>query len=131
MNKQIKKTKDKAHLEYRKDLFEQYLKTAKQLKRQMEPLFNTGIDTERKICSLSIKEKENFSYFFPQQMIDDFREFLDKILQFKKFPNRCKPFEEFLFKDGTRYSLCACYKKFSALNELEISYAEDVAQYDM
>lgn len=130
MNKMIKNAKNKAHIKYRKELFKRYMKTVKRLKKQMKPLFKKGKDSKRMICSLSIKKK-GYSYFFPQEMIDDFNEFLDNLLQIKKFPENAKPFEEFLFQDGSRYSLCSCYQQFTVLNEIEIAYAEDIARYDV
>lgn len=131
MNKKIKKVKDKTHCMYREDLFRLYRKTAKDLRKQMDPLFNTGMDKKRGICSLSIDTKSKFSQFFTQEIIDDFENFLDAILQLKEFPDGPKPFQEFLFENGSRYSLCSCYEKFTILNDIEISYAEDVALYDV
>ena len=131
MTKKIKDAKDKAHLKYRKKLFKLYLQTARDLRMEMDSLFNTGIDTEKKISSLSVGMKNNYSYFFTEEMIKDFRKFLDEILQFENFPNGSKPFQEFLFEKSSRYSLSTCYPKFTLLNDIEIAYAEDIAQYNV
>lgn len=99
--------RSKPHSKYHQKLFKRYLLTAQYLSWQM-------------------KKKNPF----PQKMITDFRNFLNNISQLKKFPDGCKTLEEFLFEDPARYALCDCYKLFTLLSKLEISYAEDVAQYD-
>ena len=97
---------------------------------EMDSLFNTGTDEEKKIRSLAVGMEDTYFYFFTQEMIDDFREFLDRILQLRKFPNVSKPFHEFLSEKSSRYSLCTCYQKFLDLSYIEISYAENVAPYN-
>ena len=107
------------------DLFEIYLNTVKSLKKEMRQLFNTGIDTEKGICSMKIN-KEGFSYVFKKETIESVQIFLDTLLDLKEFP-KCKFFQEFLFEESERYSLCSCYPNFAVLNDIEIFYVETLA----
>lgn len=107
------------------DLFEIYLNTVKSLKEEMKQLFNTGIDTKKGICSMKVN-KEGFSYVFKKETIESVQIFLDTLLDLKEFPN-CKLFQEFLFEESERYSLCSCYPNFAVLNDIEIFYTEAIA----
>lgn len=111
-------------------LFNFYLQTAQQLKEEMSTLFNTGIDKEKSICSTSNMSTDRINNIFEQETINSVKNFLNNILDLKYFSD-CKLFQEFLFEDSERYSLCSCYPNFAVLNDIEIFHAETCALEEM
>lgn len=122
MNKSIIKNKQKAITairEYRKSLFEEFLLKAKELKKEMYKLWETGVNEELFICLDDTETEHDFCYIkLSKRMVLDLTNILNKM-------DNESGNEMQLFKNFTDTHECSDFYYYQEFEEMEkILYAD-------